>query len=281
MSLVAPMAEWRPLPRPMSTTPLQYRIVNVHTMVGSLEGSESHFSHSGNPYSHFGLGKLGLDELWQWQDLRYRAASDLDGNPFSISIETEDDGPNKPIPPWTEAQCDALEQLIAWCCVAFAIPAVLEGDSLPTPHGLSVHRRGIDSYPELYAPGWRQPNGIYYSNSRGKTCPTDVRIQQLQDRIVPGVQRLIGEDEMTEADWDRFSRIVHDQVVAVVLRSDEGNAQAKDDPWKHEIEFSDGSKHSAHTVLRDTRTIARRAEQAVEAMQDDVDAIKDAVVPPE
>lgn len=189
--LVAPMAEWRPLPRPLSATPLQYRIVNVHTMVGSLEGSERHFSIPGNPYSHFGLGKAGLAELWQWQNLRYRAASDLEGNPYSISIETEDDGPNKPIPPWTEAQCQALIQLIAWCCVTFDIPPIFVPDSTPIPHGLSVHRRGIDSYPDLYRSGWRQRNGLYYSKSRGKTCPTDIRIGQMNDRIVPGVIALL------------------------------------------------------------------------------------------
>jgi hypothetical protein len=204
MAEIAPGADYRPLPRTLSTTPLQRRFINLHTMVGSLRGSEAWFSGSGRPYSHFGVGKRGLDgELWQWQDLRYRAASDLEGNPYSISFETEDDGPNEPIPPWTEAQIKALVQTIAWLCRRYSIPAVLLNDSLPIPDGVSYHRLGINP--------WRVPGGLLYSSSPGKLCPADVRIAQIRTRIMPGVLAILNppvEDDMfSETDRDLLEKI--------------------------------------------------------------------------
>jgi hypothetical protein len=194
MVVVASGAAWRPLPRQLSTTPLIPRFINYHTMVGSLAGTERWFSSPGRPYSHFGVGKQG--QLWQWQDLRYRAASDLEGNPYSISFETEDDGPTRPIPPWSPAQLRVLIDTTAWLCVRYDIPAVLLGDSLPIPDGLSYHRLGIDP--------WRVSGGLRYSTSRGKTCPTDVRINQIRNIIQPAVALLVNpspplEDEVPYA----------------------------------------------------------------------------------
>jgi hypothetical protein len=177
-----------------STTPLAPRIINVHTMVWDLQSCENYFAQAGNPYSHFGTGPNG--EVFQWQDLTYRAASDLNGNNFCISIENADKGAGYPswsgsdVPRFTPAQAEAIAQLVAWLCIRFGIPAVAVPDSLPSRHGPGYHRHGINP--------WRLPDGILYSNSYGKVCPGDRRINQFLNEIMPRVQTLVGtEDDMT------------------------------------------------------------------------------------
>ena len=186
MAIVAPGVSYRQLSG-KSRTPLNHRFINHHTMAGYLNGSEAHFSGSGSPYSHFGLGASG--EVRQWQDLQFRAASDLEGNPYSISWETEDHGAvfgswsGSNVPEWTDAQINALVNIDIWLCDRFDIPPVLVASSYPIPHGLSYHRLGIDP--------WRVSGGLRYSSSYGKVCPGDRRILQLRNIVVPRVQRRV------------------------------------------------------------------------------------------
>jgi len=189
MAVTAPMAQYRQLSR-KSTTALSPRIINVHTMVWDLLSCERYFGTLGNPYSHFGTGFDGHSwTSFQWQDLRYRAASDYHGNPFCISIENADKGPGFPVwsgsnvPRFVPEQAEILAQLIAWLCARFAIPPYLVSDSLPGRVGPSYHRLGIDP--------WRVPNGVLYSSSRGKVCPGDRRIAQLRDEIMPRVRQIL------------------------------------------------------------------------------------------
>lgn len=170
-----------------STTPLVPRFQNFHTMVGTLAGTESHFTPSGRPYSHFGVG--GGGEVRQWQDLDFRAASDLNGNPYSISWETEDHGPHFPVwsgsdvPEWTDNQLDAMANGGAWICLRYGIPTVDVLSSWPIPHGLSIHRYGIDPY--------RVSGGLYYSSKTGKVCPGDRRVHQFKTELVPEIRRRV------------------------------------------------------------------------------------------
>lgn len=189
MALTVPGVDYRQLPG-KSTTPLDPRWVTVHTMVGTLAGSEAWFTPAGRPYSHFGVG--GDGRIRQWQDLRYRAASDRDGNPYSISIECEDHGDMFPswsgsnVPMFTAKQADSLEVLLAWLCHRFGLPASAIGSSCPHERGIGWHRFGIDP--------WRNPNCLSWSSSRGKACPGDNRIAQLRDEIIPNVSS--PEDDM-------------------------------------------------------------------------------------
>lgn len=206
MPIIASNVLWRPL-KGKSVTGVEHRIINVHTMVGTIEGTESYFSHAGNPYSHFGVPAAG--KAWQWQDLSYRAASDLNGNPFCISIETEDKGPEFPtwsgsdVPRWTDAQAETLAQLIAWLCVRFNIPPVLVPDSINGRHGPSYHRLGIDP--------WRVANGVLYSSSFAKACPGDRRIAQLKTEVMPRVVEIItGEVPEDDMPYARLVRVKDD-----------------------------------------------------------------------
>lgn len=180
--IIAPGADYRQLAG-KSTTPLQPRVINLHTMAGTLAGTESWFSGSGRAYSHIGLGGSGA--FRQWQDLRFRAASDLNGNPYSISIECEDTGQHFPgwsgsnVPQFTEAQIQTLIVLLAWLCARFGLPPTAIRSSCTDQRGIGWHRFGIDP--------WRQSNCPRWSSSAGKACPGDRRIVQIQNRVLPAL----------------------------------------------------------------------------------------------
>lgn len=173
-----------------STTPLDPRWITVHTAVGTLAGTEAWFTPSGRPYSHFGVGGDGT--IRQWQDLRFRAASDKDGNPYSISIECEDRGALFPtwsgstVPMFTARQADALEVLLSWLCHRFGLPKSAIDSSCPHERGIGWHRLGIDPY--------RRAGCLSWSSAYAKACPGDNRIAQLRDEIIPNVSS--PEDDM-------------------------------------------------------------------------------------
>jgi N-acetylmuramoyl-L-alanine amidase len=182
----APMATPYDLGRSLSTTPLTHDIICAHTMVGTLNGSLAHSSNPGETYWHFGLDAHG--RLVQCQDLRYRSAANLNGNWHVIPIETSDRNegvwPTAWEPrPWTQAQIAKIVQLFAWLCVRFDIPPVLIPDSKVGRRGIGYHRQGIDPY--------RVDGGEKWSNSTGKTCPTDPRVGQLVNLVIPRVAELV------------------------------------------------------------------------------------------
>lgn len=194
-----------------STVPLQPRVITLHTMAGTLAGTEAWFSGTGRAYSHFGVG--GGGEIRQWQDLRYRAASDLYGNPYSISIETEDRGPAFPawsgsdVPAWTPAQVDALVVLLAWLCARFGLPTSAIRSSCTHERGVGWHRVGIDP--------WRDPSCPRWSSTRGKVCPGDRRIAQIHNQVLPRLgagSAPVQEDDMFSDD-DR--ELLREAVIAL------------------------------------------------------------------
>jgi N-acetylmuramoyl-L-alanine amidase-like protein len=213
MAVLAPGVQHRLLAG-KSRTPLDPRWITVHTMVGTVAGTEAFFSPSGRPYSHFGAG--GDGKIRQWQDLQFRAASDKDGNPFSISIECEDHGPGFPawsgsdVPRFTPAQADALVRLLSWLCHRFGLPKRAIGSSCPHERGIGWHRLGIDP--------WRQPNCLKWSKSRGKACPGDRRIAQLRNEIIPRVSSPPEVDDVTPQDHDKIKAAVHAVVRGEVQR---------------------------------------------------------------
>jgi len=181
--IIYPGGAYRQLAR-KSRVPLAPRIINVHTMVGTLGGTEGYFAGDGRPYSHFGTG--GSGEVRQWQDLRYRAASDLNGNPYCISIENEDTGPLFPrwsgsdVPRFTDKQADALVMLLSWLCHRFGLPRSAITTSCPHERGIGYHRLGVNPYRNTDC-------GHLWSSAYGKACPGDRRIHQLVHEIIPRV----------------------------------------------------------------------------------------------
>jgi len=152
-------------------------VLQLHTMVGNLTGTDNYFRTVGT-FSHFGIGgtwgadaRSGLDGVvYQWGDTARRAAASLNGNRRTISIETADNAA-LPIQPWTDKQCDAIVSLMVWANQIHGIPLELIPDSKPGRRGVAYHRLGIDP--------WRVPDGELWSSSAGKLCPGDARISQI------------------------------------------------------------------------------------------------------
>lgn len=191
MPILMPNSAWRPL-GPQSQAPLKvHDIICLHTMAGSLAGTDNYFKANGygGTESHFGVGGDGT--VYQWQDLKFQADANLDGNWHIISIETADMGPEFPkwntsnpseIPAWTAKQMHAIADVIAYCCKLFGIPCTLIPNSKRGNRGIGYHRQGV--------PGYVVPDGEIWSSSKGKVCPGERRISQIPTVIQLATQRL-------------------------------------------------------------------------------------------
>lgn len=143
--------------------------VNLHVDAGNADSLFGYFSPAGRACSHFHVKKSGVVE--QYIDTAYKSQADLNGNSSTVSIETQGYGHEA----WTAEQLAALVALWAWLRDTHGIANKLASDSVPghSSKGLSWHRLGV--------PGYMNPNGIKYSNARGKVCPGDARIAQIPE----------------------------------------------------------------------------------------------------
>lgn len=224
-----PFAQWRPLATAQREPQMRgHDIVCLHTMAGYLTSTDGLFRSGGwdGTESHFGVGgRWGPDlgghldgAVFQWQDLLYQADANLDGNPRVISIETADNATGE-IQPWTPAQIESIVRLVDWLCSPQAhdqcpptwlchqigIPRVLVADSCPGRRGIAYHRLGIDHStgdPNAAGGPWRRPACERWSKATGKVCPSDARIAQTRQTIVPRVAARQLEDDMPLTDDD-------------------------------------------------------------------------------
>jgi hypothetical protein len=179
----------------------QVDILSVHTMVGSLAGTDSMWrrtGYSGN-HSHFGIG--GNGECTQWQDTAYRAAANYNGNWHIISVECADVGAPFPawntndgaaVPAFSAPQIETLAQLIAAMCKAHNIPCALIPDSKVGRRGIGYHRLGV--------PGYMAPGTEQWSTAQGKVCPGNRRIAQIPQVIARAQQILNGDSDVLTDD---------------------------------------------------------------------------------
>ena len=175
----------------------QVDILSVHTMVGSLAGTDSMWrrtGYSGN-HSHFGIG--GNGECTQWQDTAYRAAANYNGNWHIISVECADVGAPFPawntndgsaVPAFSDAQIETLAKLIATIAPAHNIPISLIPDAKPGRRGIGYHRQGVPGYMVAGAEQW--------STAQGKVCPGNRRIAQIPQVIARAQQILNGDSDL-------------------------------------------------------------------------------------
>lgn len=185
-----PRAKWRPLGSQTQAKMRAHDIICLHTMVGTLWGTDSYFKDNGygGTESHFGVGHDG--ETLQWQDLDYSADANLNGNHRVISIETADMGEGfskwntngDNVPAWTPEQVERLADLVAWLCRQYNIPCELIPDSKPGRRGIGFHRQGV--------PGYVVAGGELWSTARGKVCPGQRRINQVPDVVLRARQIL-------------------------------------------------------------------------------------------
>lgn len=200
MTIRCPHAEWDLLGEQTQPKMTDQAIFCLHTMGGgTLEGVRAMFKAGGfsGTESHFGVG--GDGKAYQWQDLEHTADANYYGNPYVISVETEDAGSH-----WdasqsyndrklTAKQLDKLVDIATWCSRKFDIPPVLIPDTQAGRRGFAYHRQGITGNWGTYAyPGFK--SGLAWSTSGGKICPGDARIEQLVEVIIPLVRKELAPD---------------------------------------------------------------------------------------
>ena len=154
----------------------RHDIVCVHTIVGTAPAHAAHFSTAANGTIH------------QSRDTKFKSAANLNGNHRVIAIENEDRGPafgdwnihdGHAVPALTTKQVEAIAKILAWAHKEHGVPLQLCPDSKPTSKGLAYHRQGIDgNFGPFKHPG-RVSGGEHWSESFGKVCPGDRRIDQL------------------------------------------------------------------------------------------------------
>lgn len=189
------IGEWRPLGPQTEPRMTEHDVICLHTMAGSLAGTDAMFRQNGygGTESHFGVGGRGL--IYQWQDTAYQADANLQGNPRVLSVETADWG-EEPfgrwdtsnaalIPAWTAEQVGALAVITAQLAEYYLIPLQLIPDSAPGRRGVGYHRLGCDPY--------RVPGGERWSAAAGKVCPGDRRIAQVPE-VIARARQLAGGD---------------------------------------------------------------------------------------
>ncbi len=193
-----PGATWRPLAAdPSHQAPMnRHDGIVLHTMAGSLAGTEAMFLQSGftGTESHFGVGADGT--VLQWVDTSRRADANLNGTWRLLSVETADTGPPFPswsgsnVPAWTEAQLDAIAGIVAWAAKEHDFPIEAMGSSRASERGVGWHRLGIEP--------WRVDGGEAWSESTGKACPGDRRIAQVPEVIRRAKAIAGGGDDLPE-----------------------------------------------------------------------------------
>jgi hypothetical protein len=174
-----------------------YNFLVIHTIVGYDDGGSA--AHWTTRFDGF---------IWQRRDTIYQSAACWNGNPDCLAIENEDHGSaygnwntndGHAVPAFTEAQCEAIAEIIVWSHHTHGIPIELVPDTKPGRRGIAYHRQGIPGnyLSEGYAYGGIVPGGTQWSKHAGKVCPGDRRITQLIEVIIPRARQLAGLDPMS------------------------------------------------------------------------------------
>jgi hypothetical protein len=177
-----PGAIWRPLAANYDDMPrvTAWDIFCLHTMVGSLTGTDGYFrvgngAGYGGTESHFGVGHDGT--IYQWQDTAYQADANWRGGWHIISSENADTGTGFPkwggsdVPAFTPAQIEANAKIALWLHKQHGIPLDIIPDAKPGRRGIGWHRQGVPGYAVAGAEMW--------SKATGKVCPGDRRVAQV------------------------------------------------------------------------------------------------------
>ena len=189
-----PGASWRPIaryqPGGKSFRPdFNPRRLVLHTAVSNATPSMfSFFNVDGRATPHFYVGRDG--EVEQYIDTDHGSSAVLDGSPTCITVETWDGyghtwAGGAPGPRWRDKQVESLARLAVWCHAEHGIPLKQLPSSKPGTEGVGWHRQGIDgNFPPGLLAG-RVNGGERWSLAQGKVCPTDTRIRQGVDQVIP------------------------------------------------------------------------------------------------
>lgn len=197
MAWILEGAIWKPLTVNKGRKALtQYNRVSCHIAVTEASSLFGAFNKPSTADSHLYVRRgtaaqiadpNGMADFEQYVDLDMRANADYQGNDATVSIETQGGvGPDANGGKWDPAMLRRLAWIWQTVRDAKGIPNQLATSSKydATSRGLAWHRLGIDgNFPALPNPlaGRNQRGGgMYYSTSRGKACPGDARVLQMQ-----------------------------------------------------------------------------------------------------
>lgn len=190
------------LPEWQSQARITPTLILDHTIVGSGLGAWMMFRDSSGLESHFiVLGarsgeKDGL--IWQCMDTDREADANLNANNKAISIETEDNGPQRAedIVPWSPKQVDSLIWLHNK--LASIYPTIKRQEVT------SCSGSGLAYHSKMGAPSCWTP-------SAGKTCPGAQRIKQWKNIILPAFLQTSPkplENDVSQADAEAAIRSI-------------------------------------------------------------------------
>jgi hypothetical protein len=114
---------------------------------------------------------------------------------------------------------DAIAKILAWAHKEHGIPLQLCPDSKPTSRGLAYHRQGVNgNFGPFKHPG-RVEGGEEWSESFGKVCPGDRRIDQLtailekaREIVEGGFDEVATKAEIKEAVREVVAEVVRDEL---------------------------------------------------------------------
>lgn len=134
-----------------------------------------------NASSHFHVAYDGTKE--QYIDTDHISWANADGNPRSVTIETQSGGTGA----WTAAQITAIVEIIQWVrSVHTDIPLRQMASSKTSVKGIGWHRLGVNgNFPTsgILRGRNQRGGGEKWSNAYGKVCPGDDRIKQIPSII--------------------------------------------------------------------------------------------------
>lgn len=167
------------------------KVFIVHTMVGSLLGTDSYFRRGDIVLeSNLGFGgkydPVGYDgAIFQWMKIWDRADANYNGNPYAFSGETSDGGGNRYLEKWSPLQAESIAQSIAAWCLFTGNPVKLVDRPSSRVPGIGHHRQGTVPYPKPGDDYWSPP-------SEGpRACPGQPRIDQLTWEVIPRAAHIL------------------------------------------------------------------------------------------
>lgn len=205
-----------------------------HTAVTTnTPSNHAFFNTPGNATPHFFVGRDG--EVEQYIDTKFGSGANLDGNHDCVTVESWDGlTPQMPVgagPRWTDEQVEALALLAVWCLATHDIPLARLPSSRPGTRGIGWHRLGIDGdflQPPGQLLGGRVQGGEQWSEAKGKLCPTDTRIRQTVEEVIPRAIAIAEGEVVTPEDIEKIAEATAAAVWAKqvpVFDSDEGGTR--------------------------------------------------------
>lgn len=173
----------------------------VHTMVGSLLGTDSYFRQGAvGLESSLGIGgkydPVGYDgAIFQWMYLNDRADANYEANGYAFSVETSDgsnaQNPNRWLERWSPLQAESIAQAAAAWCLVTGNPSHLVNRAHSSVHGIGHHRIGTVPYVKPGDDYWSPPS------QGARACPGQPRIDQLTFEVIPRVQAILNSLSVT------------------------------------------------------------------------------------